>query len=338
MSLLVSSWSNGVQSVPKDYVMPPEKRAGDFVNICKEIPVINLQNDRSEIVQQILKACQEFGLFQVINHGVSDDMMADMMVLYTEFFNLPVEDKLVVYAEKYGGQDCALYTSGLDFAKEEVHYWKDTLKHGCHPLENHTPSWPDKPTRYRDEVGRYSIEVRKMAFQILDLIGEGLGLNKGHFEEVSCEQAMVNNYYPLCPDPSLAMGIGSHTDPNLITFLQQDQYGLQLQKDGKWLGIEPIPNAFVVNLGYQLQIISNGKLKSAQHRVVTNSKAARTSIGTFFGPSLSLNPTVIGPAKELVTSTSPQMFKSYLYEEFMVDYLVSVRIPGSGTVLDSYRL
>lgn len=65
MAQLVSSWSNGVQSVPKDYVMPPERRPGDFIAVCKEIPVINLQNDRSEVVQQILKACQEFGLFQV---------------------------------------------------------------------------------------------------------------------------------------------------------------------------------------------------------------------------------------------------------------------------------
>nr|XP_043635269.1 hyoscyamine 6-dioxygenase-like [Erigeron canadensis] len=336
MALLVSSWSNGVQSVPKDYVMPPEKRAGDFIKISKEIPVINLQNDRSEVVQQILKACQEFGLFQVINHGVSDDMMADIMVLYNEFFNMPVEDKLGVYAEK-SGKGCTLYTSGLDYAKEKVHYWKDTLKHGCHPLEEHTPSWPDKPTRYREEVGRYSIEVRKMGFKILDLIGEGLGLSKGHFQELGHDQAMVNNYYPLCPDPSLAMGIGSHTDPNLITFLQQDQYGLQLQKDGKWLGIEPIPNAFVVNLGYQLQIISNGKLRSAQHRVVTNSTAARTSIGTFFGPGQNY-PALIEPAKELVTSSSPQMFKSYLLKEFMADYFACIQRPGSGTVLDSYRL
>ena len=104
-------------------------------------------------------------------------------------------------------------------------------------------------------MGKYSIEVRKMGFKILELIAEGLGLNKGHFEEVGREQAMAINHYPPCPDPSLAMGIASHTDPNLITFLQQDHYGLQIKKDGQWMGIEPIPNAFVVNLGYQLHVL-----------------------------------------------------------------------------------
>ncbi|KAI3760184.1 hypothetical protein L1987_50575 [Smallanthus sonchifolius] len=107
--------------------MPPEARAGDIVTVCKEIPVIDRQNDRLEIVQQILKACQEFGVFQVINHGFSDKMMENMMALYDEFFNFPVEDKLGVYSEK-PCKGCTLYTSGLEYGKEDVHYWKDALK------------------------------------------------------------------------------------------------------------------------------------------------------------------------------------------------------------------
>ncbi|KAJ9565151.1 hypothetical protein OSB04_001117 [Centaurea solstitialis] len=161
-----------------------KERPGDFVSVCNEIPVIDLQEnpniDQSDIIQQILKACQQFGLFQVINHGVSEKMMEDMRVLYNEFFNMPIEDKLGVYSETHGAlSKCALYTSGLDYSKEDVHFWKDTLKHPCHPLEEHVPSWPKKPARYREEVGRYVVEVQKMAFKILDFIAEGLGLKKG---------------------------------------------------------------------------------------------------------------------------------------------------------------
>lgn len=93
------------------------------------------------------KTWVEIGI-QVINHGVSEEMMADIRVLYDEFFNMPIEDKLSVYSENFG-KGCTLYTSGLNYAKEDVHFWKDTLKHGCHPLEEHSPSWPDKPARYR---------------------------------------------------------------------------------------------------------------------------------------------------------------------------------------------
>ncbi|GMP25597.1 hypothetical protein CsSME_00002391 [Camellia sinensis var. sinensis] len=60
-----------VQSLPDSYVLPPDRRPGMVnVPIGKDIPVIDFQtiadpDDRIEVVQQILKACQEFGLFQV---------------------------------------------------------------------------------------------------------------------------------------------------------------------------------------------------------------------------------------------------------------------------------
>lgn len=110
---------------------------------------------------------------------------------------------------------------------------------------------------FREVVGSYSIEVRKMGLKILDLISEGLGLQAGCFGEEFCrEQSMAINHYPCCPDPSLAMGIGGHCDPNLITMLQQEVYGLQMFKDGKWLGVDPLPNAFVVNICHLLEVYS----------------------------------------------------------------------------------
>ncbi|XP_071697092.1 hyoscyamine 6-dioxygenase-like [Rutidosis leptorrhynchoides] len=338
MAQLVSSWSKGVQSVPKDYVMPPENRPGDFIKVCNEIPVINLQDDRSKIVPQILKACSEFGLFQVIKHGVSDKMMADISDLYDEFFNMSVEEKSGLYSEKHD-EGFTLYTSGMNYTKEDVHYWKDTLRHACHPLDEHTPSWPDKPARYRDEVGKYATQVRKMGSNILDLIAEGLGLNKGYFNEISQDQTMVVNHYPPCPDPSLAMGIGCHGDVNLVTFIQQNQYGLQIQKDGIWMGINPIPNAFIVVLGYHIEVVSNGKLKSVEHRGVLNSTAARTSIGTFMSLNTNL-PVVVEPAKELVSSSCPKKFKSFKFNEFIASYLAFYLKPGprNGTPLDAYRV
>ncbi|KAJ8558144.1 hypothetical protein K7X08_004910 [Anisodus acutangulus] len=106
----------------------------------------------------------------------------------------------------------------------------------------------------RGLVETYSSEVKKLSMRILELRGEGLGLKEGYFEELSKRQALVVNHYPPCPDPSLSMGVSSHCDPNLITFLQQQVYGLQILKDGHWIGVTPLPYAFVVNIGYQLQV------------------------------------------------------------------------------------
>ena len=82
-----------------------------------------------------------------------------------------------------------------------------------------------------------------------------------------------------------------------------------------------------------MQIISNGKLKSVLHRVVTNSNAARTSIGTFFTPSPDC---VVQPAKMLLSASNPQLFKAFQFREFLQTHLANVS--ASETALQHYSL
>ena len=67
------------------------------------------------------------------------------------------------------------------------------------------------------------------------------------------------NFYPPCPDTELTLGLAVHTDFNALTLLRQSAgvTGLQVIKDGKWVAVDPIPNAFVINLGDQIQLILN---------------------------------------------------------------------------------
>lgn len=112
------------------------------------------------------------------------------------------------------------------------------------------------PVPCREIVGEYSVKVRNMLLQILELMREGLALQSNAFrEELTKEQMLSVNHYPPCPEPSLTLGLPKHCDPNLITAVQQgDIPGLQVLKDAKWIGVEPLPNAFVVNVGHQLQV------------------------------------------------------------------------------------
>jgi isopenicillin N synthase-like dioxygenase len=59
-----------------------------------------------------------------------------------------------------------------------------------------------------------------------------------------------------------------------------------------------------------LQIITNGRLLGAEHRVVTNSTSARTSVAYFIYPSFSR---IIEPAQELVDIP---IYKSMSFGEF----------------------
>ncbi|KAL3530111.1 hypothetical protein ACH5RR_009433 [Cinchona calisaya] len=322
MASLLSSWSSNVLSLPVDYIVPVERRPGNPVSISKDIPVIDLthatKNDRVDIVQQLIKASQDFGLFQVINHGVSEDLMVDAMNVGKEFFGLPAKDKerLCDDSTKFGQKGGKLYTSSGQYSRHEFKYWRDTLQHHFHPLESYISSWPQKPTKYRDIIGEYTNQVRKLGMRIMDMLYEGLGLEvediEKEFDKYDC--AFSINHYPACPDPGSALGTGRHCDPTLITLLQQDVYGLQLLNDGQWLGVEPLPNAFVVNISLLLEVISNGKLKSDMHRVVTNSVCSRTSLAIFVSyPSDG----IIQPAKSLISPTNPPLYRAFQYKDFL---------------------
>lgn len=75
---------------------------------------------------------------------------------------------------------------------------------------------------------------------------------------------MAVNYYPPCPEPELTYGLPGHTDPNALTILLQDLQvaGLQVLKEGKWLAVNPHPNAFVINLGDQLLHTGDSHMQS----------------------------------------------------------------------------
>lgn len=62
------------------------------------VPVISLAGidgaRRAEIRERVAAACEDWGIFQVVDHGVDAALVADMTRLAREFFALPPVDKL----------------------------------------------------------------------------------------------------------------------------------------------------------------------------------------------------------------------------------------------------
>ncbi|XAR61115.1 Hyoscyamine (6S)-dioxygenase [Bertholletia excelsa] len=267
-----------------------------------------------------MKASQEYGFFQLTNHGVPEELMQDVLKIGKEFIDLSSEEKL----ESVQISGDYRLKSSIDYNNEKVHYWRDNFRHPCHPLDEHLQRWPKKPARYRDVVGPFSVDVRRIGMKLLDLIGEGLGLEPGYFEGgLSQGQLMSINHYPPCPDPTLVLGLPKHGDPYLLTLLNQGEVvGLQVLKDETWLTVEPIRNSFIININHMLQVISNGLLKSAEHRVVTNSSVARTTVVSFIHPAKDSS---IEPAKSLLNERNLPLYKAFTFEDFIKHYSLAVR-------------
>ncbi|KAF5204390.1 Dmr6-like oxygenase [Thalictrum thalictroides] len=317
------SWGDNKLSVHPKYMISDEERQSlKQVSMLSYVPVINLQelmddgSSRPQAIEKLRKACKEHGYFEVINHGVSEAIMEDMMKVADEFFQLPVEDKLHLFSTDYRKR--TLLSTSFNATKEATMHWRDYLRHPCNPLEEHINSWPTNPSSYRDVAGKYATQLKELTLKLLEAISESLGLEKDYIAKAlgKQNQTMQINYYPPCPNPDLTLALGAHTDPNCLTIVQHDEVsGLQIMKDGSWFDVPAIHGAFFVNIADQLQVISNGEYKSLVHRAVTNSRKKRISIPTFYGPSYDAE---IKPADSLVAANvHGPLYVPFTFEQFL---------------------
>ncbi|KAM0934166.1 putative (S)-norcoclaurine synthase [Dioscorea sansibarensis] len=280
--------SKDFTQIPGRYVRPEINDSPVLDDVAKhgDIPIIDLsrldylQHPQDEILKLGL-ACEEWGFFQLINHGVPDKVIETMKVVTEEFFRLPLEEKkpyeqLPGSVEGYGHSSVVSEEQKLD--------WGDMYLLSTRPVSGRNLKlWPTNPPIFKDALDQYSEEMVRVANILLESIGKSLKLNKLIDNFKGGLQAVRINYYPPCPQASKVMGLSPHSDAVGLSVLLQvnDVQGLQIKKNGAWLSIKPLPNAFIINLGDIIEIMSNGKYKSIEHRAVVNPERERLSIATF---------------------------------------------------------
>ncbi|KAK6131277.1 hypothetical protein DH2020_034987 [Rehmannia glutinosa] len=265
-----------------------------YNQFSNDIPVISLAGinenggDRAEMCRKIIAACEDWGIFQVIDHGIETKLMNSMTRLAREFFDLPAQEKLKfdMSGGKKGGFIVSSHLQG-----EVVQDWREIVTYFSYPIKARDYTrWPNKPEGWRAVTEAYSEQLMDLGCKLLEVLSEGMGLEKDALSKacVEMDQKVVVNFYPKCPQPNLTLGLKRHTDPGTITLLLQDQVGgLQATRDGgkTWITVQPVELAFVVNLGDHGHYLSNGRFKNADHQAVVNSNCSRLSIATFQNPA-----------------------------------------------------
>ncbi|XP_019162030.1 PREDICTED: protein SRG1-like isoform X1 [Ipomoea nil] len=290
------------------------------------VPVIDLQkllreDSGDSELHKLHFACRDWGFFQLINHGVDTSLVEKAKREVLDFFNLPLEVK----KNKYGQVEGEVEGYGQTFvvSEEQKLDWADMFYIHTLPPQTRSPRlFSNLPESFRETMEAYSLEVNKLAMKVLSQVAKNLGIEE---EEMSLlfedgMQSIRMNYYPPCPLAEHVIGLSPHSDVGGLTILLQanETQGLEIKKDGKWIPIVPIANAFIVNVGDCVEIFSNGIYPSIEHRGVVSRDKERISIATFHSPKLDGE---LGPATNLVTSQTPANFKRVSVADYFRLYL-----------------
>ncbi|CAL1372494.1 unnamed protein product [Linum trigynum] len=292
-----------------------------------QIPVIDLSSDTESLVTQIGDACEKWGFFQVINHGVPLKLLDKMKRVGKQFFDLPMEEKKRVkrdevypmgYYDSEHTKNVRDWKEVFDFLVVDPSFVPATEVPEDPELRTLTNQWPQIPADFREVCEEYNREVEKLAYKLLEFISLSMGLPAEKLGTYFKDQISFSrfNHYPPCPSPELALGVGRHKDGGALTVLAQDDVGgleIARRDDGEWIPVRPVPDAFIINIGNCMQVWSNDKYWSAEHRVVVNSKRERFSIPFFFFPS---HHAQIKPLEELVNDDNPPKYKEFNWGKF----------------------
>ncbi|KAI3859013.1 hypothetical protein MKX03_011102 [Papaver bracteatum] len=250
-----------------------------------EIPVINIgsllsgeQTLADNELDKLHSACKDWGFFQVVDHGVSLSIIEKIKLETHNLFELPLEEKEKLW-QKPGDHEG--FGQLFVISDEQKLDWY------------------------------YALGLEKLTMTILEQMAKALKMDSNEMRELfrGCYQTMRLNYYPPCPKAEQVVGFSPHSDADALTIVLQlnETEGLQIRKDGKWIPVKPIHNAFVVNIGDIIEIVSNGIYRSIEHRAVVNSTKARLSVAAFHSTNLDAE---IGPAHSLINLPhKPALFR-----------------------------
>lgn len=273
----------------------------DFTNI----PIIDLTNFqenatiRHQVATQIAEACQNFGFFYVIGHGVSEVLQENLEQYSRYFFGLSNEQKNEIRMS-LGGRAWRGYfsvgeemTSGKPDIKEGLYFGSELADN--HPMViNQTPMFgknlfPNQIPELKTAVLQYLSEMERLGHLLMAGISLSLGLPEDYFAQNYTTNPLILFRifnYPSSNFDLDSFGVGEHTDYGLLTILRQDMNGgLEIKVKSEWIEAPPIKNSFVCNIGDMLDRVTKGLYLSTPHRVRNVSGKQRISFAFFFDPN-----------------------------------------------------
>ncbi len=258
--------------------------------------------ERAAFLAELRAAARDVGFFYLVGHGIPAAQVAALQASARAFFALPEADKVaveMVHSAQFRGYTRVGWeiTRGAADLREQFDIGPER---GPWPAAPDNPPWtrlqganlwaPQVP-QFRAALLAWQEACGQVSIRLLRAFALALEQDPEVFQPLYARdphQRVKVIRYPGQHEVTGEQGVGAHKDSGFLTLLLQDtQPGLQVEGPQGWIAADPVPGAFVVNVGELLELASNGYLRATVHRVVSPPAGHdRLSVAFFFGASL----------------------------------------------------
>ncbi|MFD6860053.1 isopenicillin N synthase family dioxygenase [Rhodococcus sp. NPDC060090] len=272
------------------------------------LPIIDLtdldrgKDARAALLDRLRIVTHEIGFFHLAGHGI-DETLADRLIAASrQFFALSDADKLEIENShsphfrgytRVGGERTQGYIDWreqLDIGPERAAVVNVDPQRPWEVL--HGPNlWPSQVPQLRDLALEWIARSSDVGLILLRAWAESLGAPAEFFDDAFADPDPLLKIarYPGHDRTVTNQGVGSHKDVGALTLLYPEpgSGGFQVERDGEWLDIDPLPGHFIVNIGELLEVATGGYLKATVHRVLPPAAGSdRVSLPFFLNPGL----------------------------------------------------
>jgi len=229
-------------------------------------------------VAQLAAACRSPGLFVVTGHGVDARLLAEVRQQHDAFFALPADVKRRLRRDRKS--QCGYYESDSTGSRIDQ---REGFNFCAASAEAFGPTrWPDSAElpRFQEVMAEYETVMVDLARRLLGGIALSIGTKPSALADLVGPSLPGLLHYPVAASMGALgdapeegepeqFGTHAHVDANLLTIVNQhDIGGLEVRWGDEWVGVEVTEeNAFVVNLGAMVQVLSNDEYRAPEHRV-----------------------------------------------------------------------
>ncbi|RDX96271.1 Gibberellin 3-beta-dioxygenase 1, partial [Mucuna pruriens] len=143
------------------------------------VPLIDMSDPNAKTL--IGEACQKWGVFQIINHGVPTNLLNEVEVETFRLFSLPTQQKLCALRSTDGITGYGLPRISMYFPKL---LWSEGFSMMESPADHATLLWPNQPDRQTSTVmDKCQKEMKRTTEMLMELMLESLGITAEDVEK-----------------------------------------------------------------------------------------------------------------------------------------------------------